>query len=90
MLTRHTQVARVNGERMRANAIEAAEQCGVLEYRRSRRTGDVGAHLAARKRERLLVFCDEAAEDANPKEALQGGAAAKRGRSLGWSRRRIC
>src|SRR6202040_1869554 len=30
VLTRFTQVARVNGERMRANVIEAAEQCGIL------------------------------------------------------------
>ena len=28
--TQHTQVARVNLERMQANAIEAAEQCGIL------------------------------------------------------------
>ena len=30
VITRHTQVGRVNLERMRANAIEAAQQCGVL------------------------------------------------------------
>src|SRR5664280_379164 len=30
VITRPTQVARVNIERMRANAIEAAQQCGVL------------------------------------------------------------
>src|ERR1700690_4008348 len=30
VLTRFAQVARVNGERMRANVIEAAEQCGIL------------------------------------------------------------
>ena len=30
VITRRTQVSRVNLERMRANAIEAAEQCGVL------------------------------------------------------------
>ena len=30
VLTRFTQVSRVNGERMRANVIEAAEQCGIL------------------------------------------------------------
>src|SRR5271167_2602130 len=30
VLTRFTQVARVNGDRMRANVIEAAEQCGIL------------------------------------------------------------
>src|SRR5262249_14753492 len=30
VLTRHGQVARVNLDRIRANAIEAAEQCGIL------------------------------------------------------------
>ena len=30
VLTRHTQVARINSNRMRANAIEAAQQCGIL------------------------------------------------------------
>ena len=30
VITRHTQVARVNLERMRANVIEAAQQCGIL------------------------------------------------------------
>src|SRR5262245_11587207 len=30
VVTRHTQVSRVNTERMRANVIEAAEQCGIL------------------------------------------------------------
>ena len=30
IITRHTQVARVNLERLRANAIEACEQCGVI------------------------------------------------------------
>ena len=30
VLTRHGQVTRINLERMRANAIEAAEQCGIL------------------------------------------------------------
>ncbi len=35
VITRHTQVSRVNLERMRANAIEAAEQCGILDDSRS-------------------------------------------------------
>src|SRR5438045_5453523 len=30
VITRHTQVSRVNLARMRANAIEAAQQCGIL------------------------------------------------------------
>ena len=38
VLTRHTQVSRVNGERMRANVIEAAEQCGILSLADGRRS----------------------------------------------------
>ncbi len=47
VITRHTQVARLNLERMWANAIEAAQQCGVLicpkswSRRRSRRSSAV-------------------------------------------------
>ncbi len=36
VLTQHTQVQRINLERMRANAIEAAEQCGILSIPRSK------------------------------------------------------
>jgi 16S rRNA (uracil1498-N3)-methyltransferase len=57
VLTRHGQIARVNLERMRANAIEAAEQCGILS-------------LAAWETTRHLVFCDEAADLADPLAAL--------------------
>src|SRR3990172_2289232 len=32
VITRHTQVARINLERMRANTIEAAQQCGILTF----------------------------------------------------------
>ena len=39
VLTQHTQVTRVNTARMRANAIEAAEQCGILALPQDRRTG---------------------------------------------------
>ncbi|MCW5683188.1 MAG: 16S rRNA (uracil(1498)-N(3))-methyltransferase [Pseudolabrys sp.] len=69
ILTRHTQVARVNLERMRANAIEAAEQCGVLAV------PDVAEPVAfsalAFGLERLVVFCDEAADVADPVTALR-------------------
>src|SRR5919198_5059330 len=70
VLPRHAQVARVNLERMRANAIEAAEQCGILTLR------DIGAPLAfermlaERDPARLLVFCDEEAEVKAPVPAL--------------------
>ena len=41
VITQHTQVSRVNLERMRANAVEAAEQCGILCDSRSRRAAHV-------------------------------------------------
>ena len=71
VLTRFTQVARVNGERMRANVIEAAEQCGILSLAEVAEPLPLERFLAERSPRRLLVFCDEAAELANPLEALR-------------------
>ena len=70
VLTRHTQVKRVNLERMRANAIEAAEQCGVLSIPEIGEPMTFARALAARKPDRLLVFCDEAADVKDPVAAL--------------------
>lgn len=70
VLTRHTQVQRVNVERMRANAIEAAEQCGVLSIPEIGEPMTLARALAARKPDRLLVFCDEAADVKDPVAAL--------------------
>jgi 16S rRNA (uracil1498-N3)-methyltransferase len=70
VLTRHTQTARINIERMHANAIEAAEQCGVLNLPAvdvPRRLVDL---IATFEPGRLLVFCDEAAEVTDPVAAL--------------------
>jgi 16S rRNA (uracil1498-N3)-methyltransferase len=70
VFTRHSQVTRVNTERMRANAIEAAEQCGILGL------PDIGEPLAFSRwlaewnPMRRLVFCDEHAESADPIAAL--------------------
>ena len=72
VLTRFTQVSRVNGERMRANVIEAAEQCGILSIAEVTEPVTLDRYLAARQRQRLLVFCDEATEVADPLRALQG------------------
>jgi 16S rRNA (uracil1498-N3)-methyltransferase len=71
VLTRHAQVARVNLERMRANAIEAAEQCGVLTLPDIAQPVDLEQALARREPSRLLVFCDEDAEVKDPVAALQ-------------------
>ncbi len=75
VLTRHTQVARVNTGRMRANVIEAAEQCGVLSLAEVAEPVPLERFLATREAGRLLVFCDEAAETASPVAALTGALA---------------
>jgi 16S rRNA (uracil1498-N3)-methyltransferase len=76
VLTRHTQVSRVNSERMRANVIEAAEQCGILSLAEVAEPVALDRYLGQRQPTRLLVFCDEAAETANPLQALHQGSAA--------------
>ena len=73
VLTRFTQVSRVNGERMRANVVEAAEQCGILSLADVAEPVALDRYLSRRGAQRLLVFCDEAADVANPVQALQGG-----------------
>src|SRR5271155_3980042 len=77
VLTRFTQVARVNSERMRANVIEAAEQCGILGIADVAEPIAFSRFLDHRKPERLLVFCDEAADVANPLSVLEGRKAAE-------------
>jgi 16S rRNA (uracil1498-N3)-methyltransferase len=79
VLTRFTQVARVNGERMRANVIEAAEQCGILSIATVAEPVTLDRYLTGRDGQRLLVFCDEAADTAGPVQALQGELAAANG-----------
>ena len=70
VITRHTQATRVNGDRMRANAIEAAEQCGVLAVPEIREALPFDRWLAEWEQGRTLVFCDEDAEGLGPCEAL--------------------
>jgi len=77
VMTQHTQVSRLNLERMRANAIEAAQQCGVLAI------PEIGEPVpfktvAAGDPDRLLVFCDEDAEVADPVAALMAQRGAHR------------
>jgi len=75
--TRRTQVTRVNLERIRANVIEAAEQCGVLSVPVVGPEQSFDAWLAGLPRDQVLVFCDEEAAAADPLAAL---AAAPEGR----------
>jgi 16S rRNA (uracil1498-N3)-methyltransferase len=70
VLTRRTIAERVNLDRMRANAIEAAEQCGVLRVPEVVEPVKLPAALNAWDGQRTLIFCDEGAETANPIDAL--------------------
>jgi 16S rRNA (uracil1498-N3)-methyltransferase len=70
VITRRTVAERVNKARLLANAIEAAEQCGMLwvpEVAESERLSSV---LDAWDESRLLVFADEAARVTSPVKAL--------------------
>ena len=79
VLTRFTQVSRVNSERMRANVIEAAEQCGILSIATVADPIPLDRYLSQRETARLLVFCDEAADVRSPLRALQSGLSATNG-----------
>jgi 16S rRNA (uracil1498-N3)-methyltransferase len=79
VLTRFTQVSRVNSERMRANAVEAAEQCGILTLATIAEPVTLDRYLGQREANRLLVFCDEAADVTDPVLALRGEQAAPGG-----------
>lgn len=65
VVTRRTQARRVNTARLRANAVEAAEQCGVLAPPAALEAVDLEEFLAGFPADRLLVFCDEDAETAD-------------------------
>ncbi len=59
VLTRHTAVERVNVERLRANAVEAAEQTERLSVPEVRAPVDLMRLLAGWPGERRLLVCDE-------------------------------
>jgi 16S rRNA (uracil1498-N3)-methyltransferase len=71
VITRHTQVTRLNIERMQANAIEAAEQCGILAVPRCAEPVALHQMVAEFGSGRALVFCDESAADADAIDLLR-------------------
>jgi 16S rRNA (uracil1498-N3)-methyltransferase len=71
VLTRRTIAERVNTERMQANAIEAAEQCGVLHVPAIDPPVDFAKLLAGWPPARRLILCDEAATVGSPLAVLR-------------------
>ena len=70
VITRRTIAGRVNLERMSANAIEAAEQCGVLHVPDIMAPAKLEAVLDSWPANRRLIVCDERAQAATPVAAL--------------------
>ena len=71
VLTQFTQVNRTNMDRMRANAIEAAEQCGILALPAIDEPVPFQKWLASLPTESKIVFCDEDAGEKSPIAELQ-------------------
>lgn len=71
VITQHTQM-KPGIDRLRANAVEAAEQCGILAIPEVREAVKLEQLLSGWDKERRLIFCDEDASTNNPMAALQG------------------
>lgn len=74
-ITRRTVAERVNTDRLKANAIEAAEQCGILRVPEVGEPEKLSKLLEQWDESRLLIFADEAAATASPIEALSAQTA---------------
>ena len=70
VVTARTQVPRLNLDRMRSNAIEAAEQCGILTVPSVNPPHKLESLLKACETDRTIVFCDELAPVSPPLPAL--------------------
>jgi 16S rRNA (uracil1498-N3)-methyltransferase len=83
VVTQHTQVAKAGTDRLKANAVEAAEQCGILAVPEVAEAVKLERLLAGWDKERRLVFCDEDASTNNPLPALQAISEKKLGLLIG-------
>ena len=83
VLTQHTQISSVGVDRIRANAIEAAEQCGILAIPDVREIVKLERLIWEWEPGRQLVYCDEGAETNNPVPALRAIAGRKLGLLIG-------
>jgi 16S rRNA (uracil1498-N3)-methyltransferase len=77
VITRHTVAERVNTERLLANAVEAAEQCGILRVPEVMEPEPLAKLIAGWDESRLLIFADEAAAHASPIGTLRARPQAK-------------
>lgn len=71
VITRFTQVHRLNADKLLANVIEAAEQCEVLTVPEVAPDITLDKLIAGWNPERALVFADEGQASSSPLEALR-------------------
>jgi 16S rRNA (uracil1498-N3)-methyltransferase len=71
VITERTIARKVNIERVRANLVEGAEQCGVLWVPEVHEPVSLERFLRDRPDPQNLIFCDEAAPSASPVETLK-------------------
>lgn len=83
VMTQHTQTATPKRAKMEANAIEAAEQCGVLSLPRIAEAARFSDLVEGWPRDLPLIFCDEAADSDNPLPILRGLAGPAAGLLVG-------
>lgn len=71
VMTQHVQGKITSLERLEANAVEAAEQCGILSIPRVAAPRKLEELLVDWPHERRIVFCDEGHGSQNPLPVLQ-------------------
>ncbi|WP_374829543.1 16S rRNA (uracil(1498)-N(3))-methyltransferase [Paenochrobactrum pullorum] len=71
VITQHTQVPKLGLDRIKANATEAAEQCGNLSLAECREALRFDAFLEQWDTSIPLIFCDEGHESNNPLPQLK-------------------
>ena len=72
VITARTVVSRLKIERLRANAVEAAEQCNLVAVPEVLAEEPLDRVLDAWEDGRRLIFCDEAGDSRGPLEVLEG------------------
>ncbi|MCT7663146.1 16S rRNA (uracil(1498)-N(3))-methyltransferase [Shinella kummerowiae] len=71
VMTQHVQGKITSLERLQANAVEAAEQCGILAIPQVATPRKLEDLLSDWPRERRIIFCDEGHGSQNPLPVLQ-------------------
>lgn len=71
VITQHTQITKLNMDRVKANAMEAAEQCGILSIPVCKDPIKLPKLLEEWNPAQHLIFADESAEGINPINGLK-------------------